>query len=133
MIVLDASAAVELLLERSRGVWVSRQIGEHTEGLHAPHLIDIEFVSATRRLVAGGFVTSQGAALALRELVALRLIRYPHVGLLDRIWELRHAITPSDAAYVALAELLDAVLVTTDERLARAAGHRARIVSPATI
>ena len=72
-------------------------------------------------------VSEERASQAFEGFVDLRLVRYPHVQLLQRIWELRHALSPYDAAYVALAEALEAPLLTADARLARSTGHRARI------
>ena len=123
MIVVDASVVVTGLADdgpdgdRVR----SRLRGEQ---LVAPHLIDLEVVSAWRRLVAAGDIDERRATLALEDLRALRLERSPHGPLLDRCWELRHNLTVYDAAYVALAELMDADLLTGDRRLADAPGIR---------
>jgi predicted nucleic acid-binding protein len=131
VIVLDASAAVDLLLRREpRASWVEEWLLEPGQTLEAPHLIDLECASALRRNVLHGAVTASVADERLEVFRALRLRRYPHTQLLERIWELRNSMTPFDAAYVALAEALDAPLVTTDEALARASGHRARIATP---
>jgi predicted nucleic acid-binding protein len=94
------------------------------EQLVAPHVIDIEVCSAWRRLVAAGNLDERRAMLALADLGSLRLQRAAHGPLLDRCWELRHNLTIYDAAYVALAELLDVGLLTGDARLANAAGLR---------
>jgi predicted nucleic acid-binding protein len=97
------------------------------EALAAPELVDLEVVSVWRRQVAGKRMTARRAALAVADLHDLPLQRSPHRPLLERIWDLRHGVTPYDAAYVALAEALDVVLVTTDARLARAPGTRCEI------
>ena len=93
----------------------------------SPHLLDIEVAQVLRRFVAGGKVTPVRAREALDDLLDLALTRYPHGVLLGRVWELRSNLTAYDAAYVALAEALDAVLVTCDGKIAEAPGHRARI------
>ena len=74
-----------------------------------------------------GETDSSRAAKALADLADLSLYRYPHIRLLSRVWDLRHNLTAYDASYVALAEALDATLLTRDARLARSVGHEARI------
>ena len=126
MPVLDASAAVELLI----GSEVGRQLRRRLRGIapvDAPHLIDFETASALRRLVGRGLLEPQRAAQALADLARLSLERYPAEGLLSRMWELRATHTAYDAAYVALAELLAEPLLTTDGRLFRSQGHGAEI------
>lgn len=128
MIVLDASAAADFLLPREpQASWIEDRLLRPGESLHAPHLIDVEVASTLRRRVFRGEISHRSARLILRDLADLDMTRYPHVGLLERVWELRANLTAADAAYVALAEALDAPLVTTDATLARAPGHRARI------
>ena len=129
MIVLDSSAAVDYLARLAPSQWVAEQI-ELDPDLHAPHLLDIEVTGSLRRLLQASFITERRARAALDDLAALDLARYPHLLLLDRIWQLRRNLTAADAAFVALAEALDAALVTTDRKLAGAPGVRARIVSP---
>lgn len=129
MIVLDSSAAVEYLALRDLGGWVDDRIQEDPD-VHTPHLFDVEVANGLRGLVHRGELRASDARAALGDLVDLDLARYPHVDLLERIWELRTHVTSYDAAYVALAEVLDATLVTTDGRLARTHGHRARVVTP---
>ena len=97
------------------------------ETLHAPHLLDVEVAQVIQRYAARGDIGGDRGRAALTDLVDLPLQRYPHEVLLPRIWALRHNFTAYDAAYVALAEALDAVLLTRDRRLAAAAGHHARI------
>lgn len=129
MIVLDSSAAVDYLASREPREWVDEHV-QRDPDVHAPHLLDVEVASGLRRLVMNRELSARAAAAALEDLGDLDVARYAHLELLDRIWELRAHVTPYDAVYVALAEVLDATLVTTDGRLARAHGHRARIVSP---
>jgi predicted nucleic acid-binding protein len=123
MIVIDASAATELLLARPAAEAVAGHLSERGLDLHAPHLIDIEIASAVRRLVATGKAASERGDEAMADLLDLPLARYPHDILLPRVWELRENFSAYDAAYVALAEALsdDGVpLLTTDDRLASA-------------
>lgn len=126
MIVLDASAALELL----RGSPVGAAVATHLragEGAHAPHLLDIEVTQGLHRLVASGVLPVARARQAVEDLVDLDLIRHEHELLLPRVWEMRENLTAYDGVYVALAEALDATLLTGDRRLADAPGHRARV------
>lgn len=93
--------------------------------LHAPHLIDVEATHALRRMVRRGELAASRAEGMREDLREVTLMRYPHVGLLDRMWELRENLTAYDAAFVALSEALEAPLVTADARLGAATGHRA--------
>ena len=127
MIVLDASAVLELLLGTERGQVVGHRIENATVGLHAPHLVDVEVAQALRRYVRDGELARAEAAVALEDLRALDLERHPHEPLLDRVWALRDNLTAYDAVYVALAEALGATLVTCDGRLARAPGVGKRV------
>jgi predicted nucleic acid-binding protein len=127
MLVIDASAVTELLLGRGSGERVAALVETHDHDLHAPHLLDIEVLSALRRLVARDLMSPARAEDAVEDLLDLRIERYPHVGLLDRAWQLRHDLSAYDASYVALAEALaeeeasSVTLLTADRRLARAA------------
>jgi predicted nucleic acid-binding protein len=105
---------------------VNRFIFAADETLHAPHLIDLEIAQVLRRYVRLGVISAERGAEALSDLVDFPLTRYPHFVLLMRIWEMRHDLTAYDAAYLALAEALDARLITRDRALARARG-RARV------
>lgn len=126
MIVVDTSAVVEVLAaDHPRPPLVERLAGDGD--LHAPHLIDLEVSQVLRRLVSGRALTLDRALDARSDYADLALVRYPHHPLLDRIWELREMLSAYDAAFVALAEVLDVALVTSDARLARAHGHRAAI------
>jgi predicted nucleic acid-binding protein len=95
--------------------------------LHAAHLLDVEVAHVLRRYALAGDVSAKQGSEALEDLEDLSLRRYPHDVLLPRVWELRANLTAYDAVYVALAEALDAPLLTRDRRLAGAAGHRARV------
>lgn len=127
MIVLDASAVLELLLGTPVGRKVAERIADRALGLHAPHLIDVELAQALRRYVRAGEIDEDSAALALEDLRALDMERHSHEPLLERVWGLRQNLTAYDAAYVALAEALDARLLTCDGRIRRAPGMRDRV------
>lgn len=126
MIVVDASAIVEFVARQPVNRDLARRIlGGHE--LHAPHLLDVEVTHVLRRFVSRRELSSDRASDARIDAADLRITRYPHVPLLGRAWELRDSLGVYDAVYVALAELLEAPLVTCDERLARAPGHDAEI------
>ena len=127
MIVLDASAVLEWLLQTRVGARIEARVFAEAATLHAPHLVDIEVAQVLRRYVKKGLITGSRGDQALEDLVDLSLTRYPHDMLLSRIWALRDNLTAYDAAYVALAEALDAPLVTCDTKIAAAPGHRARV------
>jgi predicted nucleic acid-binding protein len=127
LIVLDASAVLELLLRTPLGRAVAKRIGGSDETLHAPHLIDLEVAQVLRRYEASGVVSRTRAEGALSDFADLEITRYPHDVLLPRIWALRKSVTAYDAAYIALAEALGVPLLTGDAKLARSLGHRARV------
>ncbi len=127
MIVVDASALLEVLLNTSAAPLVSRRLFAENETLHAPHLVDVEIAQVLRRYALTGAVTPTRGLEALEDLADWPLTRYPHDLLLPRIWELRHNFTAYDAAYIALAEALAAPLLTRDGGLASATGHHAHI------
>ena len=127
MIVLDASAAVDWLLQTAAGQSIERRIYSSNETLHAPHLLDLEATQVLRRLSRQRVVSAHRADEAVRDLLDLRVTRYPHLVLLPRIWQLRHNFSAYDAAYVVLAEKLGATLVTRDARLASVTGHVALV------
>ena len=119
MLVVDASAVAELLLARPAAEHVERHIASHGYELHAPQLLDIEVVSALRRVVASGEASTDRAAEAVTDLLDLPVERYAHDILVTRVWELRDNFSAYDATYLALAEALtDAVLLTGDAALA---------------
>jgi predicted nucleic acid-binding protein len=127
VIVLDASVVVELVLGTSTGRDVADRIADSRLGLHAPHLLDVEVAQVVRRYVLLGQVTAERGRQALDHLLAFDVERHPHDALLPRIWALRDNLTAYDAAYVALAEVLDAPLLTRDQAFVGAPGHTARI------
>lgn len=126
MIVVDASVLVTGLADDGKdGDRVRRRLRETQ--LLAPELLDIEVLSAWRRLAAAGYLDDRRVGFAIADLNALRVQRVPHQPLLNRCWELRHNLTAYDAAYVALAELFDIPLLTGDSRLANAPGVRCAV------
>ncbi len=127
MIVVDASALLEVLLRTSAAKVVEDWLFAPRQTLHAPHLLDVEIAQVIRRYAARGEIDGERGRAALVDLADLPVRRYPHDFLLPRIWDLRNNLTAYDAAYVALAEALDAPLLTRDQRLAGTAGHHARI------
>jgi predicted nucleic acid-binding protein len=127
VIVVDASALLEVLLRSPAAKVVENRLFAPRQTLHAPHLLDVEVAQVIRRYAAKGDIDSARGRMALTDLTDFPLRRYPHDLLLPRIWDLRNNLTAYDATYVALAEALDASLLTRDRRLAAAAGHHARI------
>lgn len=127
MIVLDASVVMELLLNRPSAARLARRLRDPDEALHAPHLIDLEIAQTLRRYQAIGELSPQRARQALLAFAQMPIERHPHWPFFERIWELRRNLTAYDAAYVALAEVLEAPLLTCDRALASAPGHRATV------
>jgi predicted nucleic acid-binding protein len=119
VIVLDASAAFELLLQTEAGHRISGWLGEFAQ-VHAPHLLDVEVASALRRAAASGAVPLERSRQALDDLQIMRIERHSHLLCLPRVWELRHNFSAYDACYLALAEMLDGTLLTRDKALAQA-------------
>jgi predicted nucleic acid-binding protein len=129
MIVLDASAIAELLLQTALGTRVEARLfrADDDDDWHAPHLVDVEVLSALRRLVRTKVINSRRAAEAIDDLAALPIVRHGHVDLVPRAWELRQNLTAYDAIYVALAESLDATVVTCDRAFRDAPVQAARV------
>jgi len=127
VIVLDASVVMELLLNRPSAARLARRLRDPDEALHAPHLIDLEIAQTLRRYQAIGELSPQRARQALLAFAQMPIERHPHWPFFERIWELRRNLTAYDAAYVALAEVLEAPLLTCDRALASAPGHRATV------
>ena len=130
MIVIDASAYIDALItDDAQSEWIlSRLASEHS--VQVPAVFDVEVLHSLRRIEAAGAVGEDLIQAAIAKLDDLRAVRHNHALLRPRIWALRANLTAYDAAYIALAEAFDAPLVTTDARLARSSGHRARIESP---
>jgi predicted nucleic acid-binding protein len=127
VIVLDASAAVEWLLARDASAAVADRFRDPDVTVHAPSLLGVEVAAALRGLVLAQHMTPERASVALTDLQSSDITLHDPTPLLTRAWELRSNLTPYDAVYVALAEVLDAVLVTTDARIASAPGLRAEV------
>ena len=126
MLVVDASALAPALADDGRDGDIARA-RLRSQTLVAPELIDLETTSVIRSQLQAGHLDARRAELALVDLIELPLRRVPERPLLARCWELRHNLTVYDAAYVALAELLDVVLLTADARLERAPGLNCRL------
>ena len=127
MRVIDASIFVEILVQTPLGIRHVDRVFDSEDTFHVPHLLEVETLQAIRRLTLAGEITSERAEAALIAMLGLNLTRHQHTPFVGRIWELRTSMTAYDAAYVALAEVLPAVLFTCDGTLARSHGHRAQI------
>ena len=127
MIVVDASIVVEVLLRSDAGAVLEERLFEGDDPLHAPHMLDVEVAHALRRCALHGDIDERHGRDSLGDLAAMSIERHGHQPLLERIWQLRHNLTAYDAAYLALAESLDAPLLTRDLALASVAGHHARV------
>ena len=117
---------LEVLLQTPAARRVSHFIFAPNETLHAPHLIDVEIAQVLRRYVRSAVISAERGAEALADMIDFPLTRYPHFVFLPRIWQLRHGLTAYDSAYLALAEALDAPLLTRDRALAKT-GSQARV------
>jgi len=127
VIVVDASAVLEVLLRTPAAAAVEARLLAPGETLHAPHLIDVEVAHVLRRCLLTGAIDPRRCGEALADLADLPLKRYPHVELLEGVLDMWSNLTAYDAVYVALAEALDAPLLTRDRKLAKAAGLRATV------
>lgn len=126
MLVIDTSAVLEALVGRDPPPGLVDRLAQDGD-LHAPHLIDTEVLHALRRMTMRRELSNERAADARTDFAQLTLVRYPHQPFNDRVWQLRHNLTAYDATFIALAEALEAPLLTCDARLATARGHRARV------
>ena len=129
MIVLDSSAAVDFLLGYDAAAWVENEL-LGADRIHAPHLLDVEVVGGLRKQVQARLIRSRRADEAMSDYEDLLVRRYSHRPLLGRMWQLRDNVSSSDAAFVALAEMLRLPLVTTDLRLGRTPGLKIEIRTP---
>ena len=127
MIVVDASVIVEMLLHTEAGIQIAPHIHTTSSTVHSPHLLDAEVAHVIRRYALAGDIDAERGAEMVDVLRDLVIQRHDHRPLLVRAWELRHSVGAYDALYVALAEALDAPLLTADSRLANAHGHRADV------
>jgi predicted nucleic acid-binding protein len=125
MIALDASAVVEVLRGGPVAESLLREMLKGDDSLIAPHLLDVEAVSALRRMAAEQRIDPHRAQQFVESLTMLPAQRFEHGPLLQRVWELRHNFTAYDATYISLAEATGAVLYTCDRKLAK--GHRAQV------
>ncbi|HUA73173.1 MAG TPA: type II toxin-antitoxin system VapC family toxin [Solirubrobacteraceae bacterium] len=126
MLVVDSSVIIEALATVDPPPRLIERLVVDDD-LHAPHLVDIEVLAVLRRMVISDTISTERAEVARADFASFALARYSHEPLSDRVWALRHNISADDATFVALAELLDAPLVTCDARLAATPGHSARI------
>lgn len=124
MIVTDASAVLEILSRTTKGIELETALLERD--LHAPHVIDLEVLNAVRRWERTGVIGPAEATEILNAFLAIGITRHPHTPLMDSIWALRHNLTAYDAAYFALAQALDAELVTMDSGLRKMAARKRR-------
>jgi predicted nucleic acid-binding protein len=128
MIVLDASVLIDLLLRTHAAAASERHIFARNQSLHAPALIDLEVCQVLRRFAAEKVITPAQGKAAIRLMSEMPIERHPHEALLSRIWELRGNLTAYDAAYIALAEALNAPLLTRDRKLASSQRHQADVL-----
>ena len=127
MIVADASAVIEILLNTARGKTCRDRLFRRGEIICAPYLIDVEVAQVLRRYAALSDISSERGMEAIEDFRAFPITRYPHEPFLSRIWELRHNLTAYDAAYISLAETMGAPMVTCDGRLARTYSYEAKV------
>jgi predicted nucleic acid-binding protein len=126
MLVVDASCLFEVVADTERAEEVRARLAADPDQA-APHLIDAEVLGIIRRDHLAGRLDATAARQAVDDLHDWPGERFGHRGLLERAWELRATVRSWDALYVALAEALDATLLTLDERLARAEGPACRV------
>jgi len=127
LIVVDASAVTEWLLESPTGIRVSERMFAPDEMVYAPELLYVEVTQSLKRSVLLRHMAAVRAEQAIADLLDLQVNHFPHALVLNRVWELRNSLSAYDAMYVAIAETLEAPLLTCDGGIASAHGHRARI------
>jgi predicted nucleic acid-binding protein len=130
LIVVDASAFLDVLLRTSVSPMLAGHMFADGQTMHAPHLVDLEVAQVLRRYVSRGDISAARGEQALSDFAAFPVARYPHQPFLPRIWELRANVTAYDAVYLALAETLEVPLLTSDGKLEGVPGHLARIITP---
>lgn len=127
MIVPDASVLIPALIDDGGDGALAREVMEADGDLHAPYLLDVEVVSALRKLTRGQVLTASRAERAIEDYDDVAMTRYAHLGLVPRIWQLRDNLSSYDATYAALAEALGCTLLTADAKLAGASGVRCTV------
>lgn len=128
-VVVDASAIVAALVDAGPdGEWATIELTR--DDLAAPHLMPVEAANILRRAVIAGDLSADVATLAHADLARLRVELFPYEPHADRVWELRDNLTAYDAWYVAVAEAIDAPVITLDRRVARATGPRCSFRTP---
>lgn len=128
-LVIDASVLVSALVDDGpHGRWATELL--MSAPLAAPQILPVETANVLRRAIVANQLSDEMGSLAHADMIGLRVALFDYEAVSDRIWELRHTVTPYDAWYVAVAELLDAPLATLDARLARAPGPRCRMLTP---
>ena len=127
MIVVDASAILDVLLRTPQAAAPDRVLSTTSESLHAPELLDVEVLATLRRRERRGELVETRAREAIEDLRDLPVFLYPARPLIDRSWELRHNVTAADGVYLALCEALGASLLTTDMALGQAVQTHTRI------
>lgn len=132
MIVIDASAIVELLFKTKAGEKIADIIFKNTSNIVAPELLNIEVLQVVRKFRKSREISNERAREFFDDFVSLPIKYYPHSFLLKRIWELKENFTAYDSTYIALAELLNAPLITTDLAFKRGRVniHKADIIIP---
>ena len=127
MIVPDASVLIPALIDDGGDGALAREVMEADGDLHAPYLLDVEVVSALRKLTRGQVLTASRGERAIEDYDDVAMTRYAHLGLVPRIWQLRDNLSSYDATYAALAEALGCTLLTADAKLAGASGVRCTV------
>ena len=127
LIVVDASAVIEWLLDSPAGIRVEERMFARDQVIYAPELLYVEVTHGLRRQVLARRLLPLRAEQAITDLLDLEVNHFPHALVLNRVWQLRDSLSTYDAMYVAIAETLEAPLLTCDARIASAHGHRAKI------
>jgi predicted nucleic acid-binding protein len=130
VIVLDASALVELLFQTATGKKVASILFKEKINIAAPELLPVETVEVLRKFLNSRELSTERANLAFQDLNDMPITLYPHHILLDRIWALRNNFSAYDAAYLALAENLKAPLLTSDNAFKKGFGklHKVKVI-----